>query len=87
MGRHRERKFSLVSRTKQAGRVNLKKPKKKKKKKKKKKEEEEEEEEEKKGFIFLFLSTVLQLLVQSFGLPSHFLPPSILDNSLPVWHF
>jgi len=39
-------------------------------------------------FQHLLLSTALQLFVQSFGLPNHFLPSSsILDKSLPVWHF
>jgi len=34
------------------------------------------------------LSTAVQLLVLSFGLPNHFLPSSsILDKSLPNWHF
>ena len=38
--------------------------------------------------LLLLLSTALQLLVQSFGLPNHFLPPSsILDKGLPSWHF
>jgi len=33
----------------------------------------------------LLLSTALQLLVQSFGLPNHFLPSSsILDEDLPI---
>ena len=37
---------------------------------------------------YLILITALQLLVQSFGLPNHFLPSSsILDKSLPVWYF
>ena len=36
----------------------------------------------------VLLSTALQFLVQSFGLPNHFLPSSsILDKSLPIWHF
>ena len=36
----------------------------------------------------LLLSTTLQLLVQSFGLPNHFLPSSsILDKGLPILHF
>ena len=36
----------------------------------------------------LLFSTALQLLVQSFGLSNHFLPSSsILDKSLPIWHF
>ena len=34
------------------------------------------------------LSTALQLLVQNFDLPNHFLlSSSILDKSLPVWQF
>ena len=38
--------------------------------------------------LLLFLSTALQLLVQSFGLLTHFLPTSsILDKGLPIWHF
>jgi hypothetical protein len=38
--------------------------------------------------LLLFLSTTLQLLVQSFDLLNHFLPSSpILDNGLPTWHF
>jgi len=36
----------------------------------------------------LFLSSALQLLVQSFGLLNHFLPSSpILDKGLPILHF
>ena len=38
--------------------------------------------------LLLLLSAALQLLMQSFGLPKNFLPSSsILDKSLPVWHF
>ena len=38
--------------------------------------------------LLLFLSTSLQLLVQSFGLLNHFLPSSpILDKGLPILHF
>ena len=38
--------------------------------------------------VCLRRSTALQLLVQSFGLPDHFLPSSsLLDKDLPIWHF
>ena len=38
--------------------------------------------------LLLLLSTALQLLMQSFGLPNHFIPSSsLLDKGLPIWHF
>jgi hypothetical protein len=37
--------------------------------------------------IIIIIIMALQLFMQSFGLLNQFLPSSILDMGLPVWHF